>query len=798
MKKWKRYLSLFLAAALIMSFAGCKKTETSKTKTEEKEKLASIQGVFAMQTFDDLQCSETSNIMSIQKTNDRIYILLNEFDKDWNASYSVISMNMDGSDQKKTSLEVETVERVTQEDSEARTYENIYYGSFHLEGDQIYAMKNHYLETNEDENYNYTQNTSVVCFGSDGKLIWETPVEMLSATDKMYYVNSMIMLSSGNVGLLIGGDSKGLVEVFPDGRVSDIKALPKLDKIFDTLCSTNTTPDGKLVFTYYTEDYSSQNIVTYDMESDTLNAPFPLPSSNYMNQMSVDESGDLYYTTNEGVFKYHIGDAEPSLIMSFFNSDLLTTYLDAFLPINDEKLIAFYTEYDYTTYEGRIKGGLFTKVDPKDIPDKKVLTLGGMYIPMEVRNRMVDFNKTNSEYRMAMKDYSTYITPEDYNAGQTQLNNDIIAGNMPDIMILNSGEFDPSKYVSKGLLADVGELMQNDPEISKIEYNQNVFDAYKINGKLYHVIPSYHVRTYIAKKSLVGERNSITFEEAEKILATMPEGASMFEDLTRSYFMEVMMSVRGNDFVDVTTGKCKFDSDDFIAMMEFAKTLPENNESYEGDIGFEGVARTEPAEYNYSEYELRFRNNKVLFCDTYISSLKNMIYTINGRIGEDVSYVGFPTASGQGATITADVSYVLAAKSKNINVAWDFVKYYLTDEYQDTLEWTFPVAKKQFEAACLEATKKERYKNYETGVEEERDYTYYIADEEIVIPPLTNAQKDEACNYVLSINTKGFENREVLNIINEEMEGFFLDQKSAKEVAGIIQSRVQLYVNENR
>ena len=38
----------------------------------------------------------------------------------------------------------------------------------------------------------------------------------------------------------------------------------------------------------------------------------------------------------------------------------------------------------------------------------------------------------------------------------------------------------------------------------------------------------------------------------------------------------------------------------------------------------------------------------------------------------------------------------------------------------------------------------------------------------------------------------------LLNIIKEEAAPYFAGKKTAKDVAGIIQSRVQIYVNENR
>ena len=38
---------------------------------------------------------------------------------------------------------------------------------------------------------------------------------------------------------------------------------------------------------------------------------------------------------------------------------------------------------------------------------------------------------------------------------------------------------------------------------------------------------------------------------------------------------------------------------------------------------------------------------------------------------------------------------------------------------------------------------------------------------------------------------------EIFKIIEEEAEGYFQGQKTVDDVAGIIQSRVQIYVNEN-
>ena len=49
-----------------------------------------------------------------------------------------------------------------------------------------------------------------------------------------------------------------------------------------------------------------------------------------------------------------------------------------------------------------------------------------------------------------------------------------------------------------------------------------------------------------------------------------------------------------------------------------------------------------------------------------------------------------------------------------------------------------------------------------------------------------------------SVDTAVEYNQQISTIISEEAAPFFEGQKSASEVADIIQSRVQIYINENR
>ena len=89
-------------------------------------------------------------------------------------------------------------------------------------------------------------------------------------------------------------------------------------------------------------------------------------------------------------------------------------------------------------------------------------------------------------------------------------------------------------------------------------------------------------------------------------------------------------------------------------------------------------------------------------CD--VSDTRYVNDYINGYFGEEISYIGFPSDTETGAVVEADEQYLLSAKSEHLEGAWEFVRYYLTEEYQRKVIG-FPVNKMIFEERAMEATK---------------------------------------------------------------------------------------------
>ncbi len=654
----------------------------------------------------------------------------------------------------------------------------------------LYGIRNHYSEFYIGEEYNSTNDYALLCWDTDGNIVWEADLNDMQGEEGSYvWVYSMLSNADGSLTLLLSGDKWEKCTVTEEG-ISDRKDLPEAAAtLFNNANTTINAGDGKLQVIYWDENnYTDMYIASYDAATDAVSEGVQLSDTFSNNGYSSLVPGDgdiLYYSNSNGVFSYNIQTQEIKQIMSYINSDVATTSMNNFLILSDDQFIGFY----YESSTGTTKGSLFTYVNPADIKDKKVLVLAGNYVDYSLKSRIVDYNKNNEDYRIVVKEYNSYNTSDDYTLGLKQLNNDIISGGMPDILIADTN-IPMESYINKGLVANVDDLIAKDEELSQNEYLQNVWDAYRVNGKLYNVIPSFYIGTMVGKTSIFGDRTSITMDELQNIQAEVPEATALFGDtVIRENFLYTMMSFCGSDFVDVSTGKCAFDTDNFVAMLAYAGTLPEEyGEDYWGE------------DY-WNDYQSQFRDNRTLLANTTISSIRDLNGVINGQFGEDVSFVGFPTDSGMGSIIwNGNFNFALSAKSGNLDGAWEFVRYYLTQEYQDTIqdkEYNLPVLRNSFEASVEAATEKPYYLD-ENGNKVEYDETYYINDEEIILPQLTKEQVDKIVSFVESVNKRAYYNEAITNIISEEAGAYFSGQKSARDVAGVIQSRVQVYVNENR
>ena len=807
--KFKAIVSIILVAITALSLCAC--GDKAASQNAEANNQAAKQFVYS---YEDLDLGIDLNNVSVNGVdyiNDRLYLLFQDYSGQYTAAGGAKAAVMMPS----VEVEVEVEDAIVDvEDDSMEEEEYVYTGpvyvvaSVKLDGTDakqvvlsngenpepdsymsrvifagdggVIGVQESYIEDNTDPmNPIWKSVNYLMRWDAEGNLLWKKDMTEYVGDVEYYYPRDMFVMEDGSL-MFFSWEGLGATVDMDGNMIAPIEMDPEKAQQMGSLFRSS---DGTLYMTSYNDQYTKMYISTLDIKTGTEGEKVELPGT--MNNYSFYQgyNTDFVVTNSTGIYTYNVGDEAPVQIMDFINSDFPATWINNLVIIDDTHMIGSYNDQ----IDWKMHFGYFTKVNPEDVPDKNTLMLGCMYLDYNVRSRVIEFNKSNPLYRITIKDYSTYSTMDDYMAGYTQLNNDIISNQVPDILLVDS-DMDVNNYINKGVLADLNEMIANDEELKDVELLSNVVDAFSVDDKMYTLVPGFSIKSLMGKTSNLEGRTSWTMEEFMEFAESLPEGTTPFTpEMVRDSFIWQVMNFLGSDFVDPVTGKCSFDSQEFINILEYTKTLPkEIPEDYWMDI-------------DWNEYDAMYRNDKVMLMEVNMSNIRDLKYQIKGYMGDDVTFIGFPTAEGNGSVIQLTSNgFAISARSAFKDGAWEFVRYYLTDDYQSSDQlYAFPIVKSAFLKKAALATEKP-YWTDENGNKVEYDDTYYIGGEEIILEPFTQEEVDKICEFIYSVNKVNNFDADIRDIIIEEAAYFFEGQKSAQEVATVIQSRAQIFIDENR
>ena len=609
----------------------------------------------------------------------------------------------------------------------------------------------------------------LVSYGADGSELWKIQLNENVSEGEYFYVASIFCDDNNQV---IVDSSRG-IEIY-DQQGNPVKMIEKANADESRLIRIR---DGKFAVT--SSDGSSASIQPVDIQSGAFGEKTTLPFNYFRYMIMNGLHYDMYLSDDYGIYGYNIGDAELTKVMDYISSDFASNYLYQACFLDENTFVAY-----YYNDEG-VQLSKFEKVSAEDVVDKQELTLGCYYINQDVKQRLIEFNKTSDQYKIFIKDYATYDTMDDYTQGLTRLNADIVSGEVPDIMLLNS-QMPVESYIAKGVFANLNEFLEKDSQLKKEDLLENVLNALSTGDDLYRIAPTFSVTSFAAKTADVGEESGWTMDEAMALLASKPEGTQLLSEITSSNFMYYTMWICGQKYVDWDSGECYFDTDGFKKILEYANSLPR-------EIDYTGVIDDETY---WQEMETQYRNGKTILSLQYLSGFRDYAYAKQGTFGEDITFIGFPVDEGMGGCLNINQTMAISALSKNQDAAWEFVKSFFTEEYQDNLGYDFPVrisSMKKLEEKSWEKP----YNIDENGNKQEYDDYFYVGGVEVPVVPLTKEESAKVLDYIMSLDTLCTYNEALNNIITEETESYFSGQKSVDEVVKIIQSRAQIYVSEN-
>ncbi|MGI6189659.1 MAG: extracellular solute-binding protein [Caldicoprobacteraceae bacterium] len=474
----------------------------------------------------------------------------------------------------------------------------------------------------------------------------------------------------------------------------------------------------------------------------------------YIGNLCVEPSGSLYlsiYDSNErrySIKKFEAGDGDAS----------------------EQEDDAVAGEKATGEEEGEKKG------------DKKVLTLAAESSDRFLEMAVSKFQKEHPDIEISIKDYKgAYYGPNDTEEEVekrreqfiTTVNTELMAGKGPDIISFFSMPY--KKYIDKNMLANLGELMDNDDEFNKDELNFNVIDAMRYKGGLYVMPISYGFYIMAANKELLDKENiriddrKWTWDDfmiiAEKITRdTNNDGAAdqyaMYTTTSSGIFDNLF---RYDAFIDLDKKKAYFATDGFINMLEACKAQIDKGILYKAGNDFEGFR---------DAVEMSKRGGIAFMCE-YVTNFYFLEYAKSNLFPGEVALLRMPSygaADADGIEFYAPEIIAISNSTRYRDEAWEFLKLLLSKDQQALFELNgFPVNNEALRENV------EFYKNHMKV--EQKDI-------------------DEINKFIPEVGRYSYYDPQLANLIDAEVDEFFSGNRSAEETAKIIQNKVELYLNE--
>ncbi len=654
----RRVLGLALSAAMALSLAAC--GNSSGGETEKKEWVWVPEFI----TIDD----ETVSFYDMQLVGDSLCYQSYDYDEETEIStQSICRYSLADGNITKTPLNYV-------EEKNWNLNRLVY-----AQDGSMYGTTNVY---NED----YTKSETFLCkFDAEGKQIFAEDMTELVAES---YVDNMAIDGEGriyvtgenNVWLFdADGNKRGTVSLGAD--VNWIRAM-------------GSGKDGKMYLCYYT---SNGDTVLCDIDFDgkkTGNTYENYPSSN-SNALVPGIEKDFMAQDGNRVYEYDVKSQTSTELFTWLDSDINGNTVENFWGLEDGRILAVAS--DWETNEKSI--ALLTKTKASEVPQKETILIGSLYGDSNIQSAAVKFNKSNDKYHISIREYLNYndYDGDDYQAfmtdGINRLNNDITSNNCPDILDLSG--LNIKQLAAKGVFEDLNGYLEKSEKLSREDFLENILEAYTLDGKLVSIPYSFQMSTVVGKGSEVGTEMGWTLEELIAYADAHPD-ALLFDSKTKDVIMMTLMAYNADYFIDWSTGECRFDSEEFKDILNFANRFPEEYDWEKEDVSTPN----------------KIQKGQVLLYEENIYDF-NELQMCNEIFQGDASYIGYPTMDGSvGCMLSASQAYAITSKSGHKDGAWEFIEGFLTKEENPDRGFSsigFPTMKSKLNAMAADAVEVKYY-----------------------------------------------------------------------------------------
>lgn len=331
----------------------------------------------------------------------------------------------------------------------------------------------------------------------------------------------------------------------------------------------------------------------------------------------------------------------------------------------------------------------------------------------------------------------------------------LMSGEGPDMFVMGRDQLEILQ--DKGVLAELEQLL---PEEVTGQVFPVVLEAGTVDGKLYGIAPQCYVNTLAVSEGLWQNR---TWDYPDVIsLMEAGEGPkSVIDGLTSGKLLEMLaiMSIGTgrSSLVDEKAGQCYFDTEEFVGLLEFCKKYGMKPGSTSG------------------EEEL------VHQCFGDLVSFSTMM----AELGEGYHCVGYPADSGSGGIVECSALVGVNDKTGNREIVSDFLQYMLSERKQSMTGY----ASVRKDVLCSGVMEHSPYSTGAVYIDAAGGYRELASkpDGSSFLPEYLEILENAAPSPQFG---------QIAGIVLEESMAYFQGDKTAEDVAAIIQNRVQLFLDE--
>jgi multiple sugar transport system substrate-binding protein len=371
------------------------------------------------------------------------------------------------------------------------------------------------------------------------------------------------------------------------------------------------------------------------------------------------------------------------------------------------------------------------------------------------------------------------VDPKEVEKYTTGINTSIMSGKAPDLFATNYLNYD--KYAEKKLIANLSDQIKNDSTFDINNYYANILDSTKVNGSIFSIPIRFQLNLMVGDKEALGSTvvddakwNWQDFSTIAKSLVKDTNGDGQpetfaFDNMNGPNLLSQMLTTSYQKFVDTANKKANFDSPEFISLLNLAKSMVDSK-----------LVSNDKQDRNTNLFEY-----------SNIRSYEQFLFTPQFQLNGHAEFLLPPSENdNRGVGFSSDLSIALNSKSKVKNEAWDFLKFLLSDDMQSQKELQgFAVNKKASDAHM------EQLKTLGTSADKNQ-LQFKVNGKDVKIQPATQADIDRINQLMSSASIFTERDIHINDTITTESEPFFSGQKTAEDVAKVLQSKINTFLNE--